>query len=67
MDVNALSIWDEDAQLRQSVQTLGAENVKRMDVHDEPSTAYWYSASAQSPRRIAAFVEIKTIWHPQGF
>jgi acyl-CoA reductase-like NAD-dependent aldehyde dehydrogenase len=65
-DVNAISVWNDDAPLRAHVALLSAENVKRIDLHEEPPQAWWYGADAQSPRRIAAFMEIKTVWHPAG-
>jgi len=66
MDVNALSIWGESDSMRREAQILGADNVKRMDVHPEPKTRWWYDDAAQSPHRIATFMEIKTVWHPAG-
>ncbi|HXW77069.1 MAG TPA: aldehyde dehydrogenase family protein [Candidatus Eremiobacteraceae bacterium] len=66
MDVNALSIWDRDEALLRDVTILGAGNVKRIDAHREPSPTAWQRAQTRSPQRIAAFVEIKTVWHPAG-
>jgi predicted RNA-binding Zn ribbon-like protein len=66
MDVNALSIWGFDAALRQEVEFLSADSVKRIDVHAEPKPAWWFEDRARSPQRIAAFMEIKTVWHPAG-
>ncbi len=66
MDVNALSLWSDDADLRRDASVLGADNVKRMDAHPEPDAAYWLRDDAKSPMRIAAFMEIKTVWHPAG-
>ncbi len=66
MDVNALSLWSDDADLRRDASVRGADNVKRMDAHPEPDAAYWLRDDAKSPMRIAAFMEIKTVWHPAG-
>lgn len=66
MDVNAMSMWSSDAVMRREAQILGAENVKRMDLHTEHPLRWWFNESAQSPQRIAAFMEIKTVWHPAG-
>lgn len=66
MDVNALSMWGGDAALRQEVEFLSADNVKRIDVHAEPKPAWWLEERARNPQRIAAFMEIKTVWHPAG-
>ena len=67
MDVNALSVWGRSADVRTQAEQLGAENVKRMDVHAEPTARWWFESLAQNPRRIAAFAEIKTVWHPAGY
>ena len=64
--MNALSVWGGDDALRRETEYLGAENVKRMDVHAEPSPRWLYGDAAQSPRRIAAFMETETVWHPAG-
>jgi aldehyde dehydrogenase (NAD+) len=64
MDVNALTFVDgsQTAEL----QTFAAENVKRTHVLPERSRAQWFEESAQSLDEIAAYCEIKTIWHPAG-
>ena len=56
MDVNALDVTGADG-LAPELERLAAENVKR--VVRGP-------ADAQSPWEIAAFLELKTIWHPIG-
>lgn len=66
MDVNALSIWGGSDAMRRQAAMLGAENVKRIDAHPEPKPRSWFGDAAQSPQRIAAFMEIKTVWHPAG-
>jgi acyl-CoA reductase-like NAD-dependent aldehyde dehydrogenase len=53
MDVNALDLPAPDADLERAA----ADSVKR--VHHS-------SADAQSPWEIAAFLELKTVWHPIG-
>lgn len=64
MDVNALAFVDgsQTAEL----QTFAAENVKRTHVLPDRSRAQWFEDSAQSLDEIAAYCEIKTIWHPAG-
>jgi len=58
MDVNALDLGnssrDGDAP---ELERLAAENVKRV-VHGKPDI--------QSPWEVAAFLELKTVWHPSG-
>ena len=56
MDVNALDVTGADG-LAPELERLAAENVKR--VVRGP-------ADAQSPWEIAAFLELKTVWHPIG-
>jgi acyl-CoA reductase-like NAD-dependent aldehyde dehydrogenase len=53
MDVNALDIPAADADLERAA----AENVKR--VHRA-------KPDIQSPYEVAAFLELKTVWHPIG-
>jgi acyl-CoA reductase-like NAD-dependent aldehyde dehydrogenase len=56
MDVNAIDLTGADG-LAGELERAAAENVKRV-VHGQPD--------AQSLYDIAAFVELKTIWHPIG-
>jgi acyl-CoA reductase-like NAD-dependent aldehyde dehydrogenase len=56
MDVNALDVTGADG-LVPELEKLAAENVKRV---------VRGSADAQSPWEIAAFLELKTVWHPIG-
>jgi hypothetical protein len=53
VDVNALDVPEPDAELERAA----AESVKRVH-HSAPD--------AQSPWEIAAFLELKTVWHPIG-
>ena len=56
MDVNAIDVTGADG-LAPELEKLAAENVKRV-VHGAPT--------GQSPWEIAAFLELKTVWHPIG-
>lgn len=56
MDVNALDLSGADGSAPE-LERLAADNVKRV-VHGRPDT--------QSPWEIAAFLELKTVWHPMG-
>jgi hypothetical protein len=56
MDVNALDVTGADGDLR-DLERAAAENVKRV-VRGAPD--------GQSPWEIAAFLELKTVWHPIG-
>lgn len=64
MDVNALAFVDS-AQTEE-LQRFAAENVKRTRVLAQRSDKAWFDSSAQSLDEIAAYSEIKTIWHPAG-
>jgi acyl-CoA reductase-like NAD-dependent aldehyde dehydrogenase len=65
MDVNALDITGVPEGLRDDVERLGAENVKRI-VRAKDGQADWLSDAAQSPYAVTAFMEMKTVWHPMG-
>jgi len=56
MDVNAIDLAGADGQ-REELERLAADNVKRV-VRGAPD--------AQSPWEIAAFLDLKTVWHPIG-
>jgi acyl-CoA reductase-like NAD-dependent aldehyde dehydrogenase len=56
MDVNALDLAGADGDV-QELERLAAENVKRV---------VRGSADGQSPWEVAAFLELKTVWHPIG-
>ena len=64
MDVNALAFVDGEHTA--SLQQLAAQNVKRTRVLPRRSRREWFAESAQSLDDIAAYSEIKTIWHPAG-
>ena len=63
MDVNALDVTGVPDDLVVEVETLAAENVKR--IHRAPEGDP-FSDSAQSPYEITALMEFKTVWHPIG-
>jgi len=56
MDVNALDLAGSDGDSAE-LERAAADNVKRV-VHGV--------ADSQSPWEIAAFLELKTVWHPVG-
>jgi acyl-CoA reductase-like NAD-dependent aldehyde dehydrogenase len=66
MDVNAIALSGGDTGVRAAIQTLAAENVKRVRFEDDPPARQWRDVSMESPYRIEAFVEWKTCWHPIG-
>jgi acyl-CoA reductase-like NAD-dependent aldehyde dehydrogenase len=56
MDVNAIDVTGADG-LAPELERLAAENVKRVVKG---------ASRTQSPWEIAAFLELKTVWHPIG-
>jgi acyl-CoA reductase-like NAD-dependent aldehyde dehydrogenase len=63
MDVNAIDVTGVPDDLRQEVEELAADNVKR--IHRAPD-ADPFGGTAQSPYEITALMEFKTVWHPMG-
>lgn len=64
MDVNAIAF--EEGPSAAELQRFAAENVKRTIVLQRRTAAQWAKSEAQSLDAIAAYSEIKTIWHPAG-
>ncbi|MEA2621424.1 MAG: hypothetical protein QOH61_334 [Chloroflexota bacterium] len=70
MDVNGLDTWGVPIEMRADVEAAAVENVKRLsrprrDV--DPDRFDWLDEGrAQRPEWIAAFLEMKTVWHPIG-
>jgi acyl-CoA reductase-like NAD-dependent aldehyde dehydrogenase len=59
-DVNAIDLTGVPAGARADLERLAASNVKRVFHADED----W--AAPPEPRRMLAFLETKTVWHPVG-
>lgn len=60
MDVNAIDLTGADPAARAELERLAADNVKRVFAADDD----W--AAGPDPRRMLAFLETKTVWHPVG-
>jgi acyl-CoA reductase-like NAD-dependent aldehyde dehydrogenase len=60
MDVNAIDLTGVPPVGRADLERLAAENVKRVFAADED----W--AASPGTRRLLAFLETKTVWHPMG-
>jgi aldehyde dehydrogenase (NAD+) len=60
MDVNAIDLSGADPAGRGDLERMAADNLKRVLVLEED----W--AAEATMRRMQAFVEIKTVWHPAG-
>jgi hypothetical protein len=67
MDDNALDLAGLDLALYRDAELAAATNVKRVVAPLRLSQRAWLDdARAQDPYWIAAFLEIKTVWHPIG-
>ncbi len=60
MDVNAIDLTGAEPRSRAELERLAAENVKRVFAAEED----W--AAPPGIRRMLAFLETKTVWHPVG-
>jgi acyl-CoA reductase-like NAD-dependent aldehyde dehydrogenase len=69
MDVNALDTWGVPEDLRQQVEEAAVDNIKRLarPPRGDPARFDWLDdRRAQRPEWIAAYLEMKTVWHPIG-
>jgi acyl-CoA reductase-like NAD-dependent aldehyde dehydrogenase len=70
VDVDALDTWGVPDDLRLEVEQLAADDIKRLS--RRPTTVAdarfdWLDdRAAERPEWIAAFLEMKTVWHPIG-
>ncbi|MFA9433012.1 aldehyde dehydrogenase family protein [Egicoccus sp. AB-alg2] len=64
LDVNALDLSGMAGRDTRELQVAAAENVKR--VLKVPAAEPDWTVTPQGPRRIVAFCETKTVWHPKG-
>jgi acyl-CoA reductase-like NAD-dependent aldehyde dehydrogenase len=66
-EVAGVDAWIGDADLRKTLETNGAENVKRMKTHVPMDPEAWVDEKkGQGLSWIEHFLETKTIWHPVG-
>ena len=69
-DVDALDIWGVPDDMRTETELLVADDIKRLS--RRPTTVSearfdWLDdRAAERPEWIAAFLEMKTVWHPIG-
>jgi acyl-CoA reductase-like NAD-dependent aldehyde dehydrogenase len=66
MEVAALDLHGLAAPLAKKIEEAAVINVKRVRLRVLDEAAWFDAASAESPRWIERFVELKTIWHPAG-
>ena len=63
MDVNAIVVCDADREARREIQTLAAENLKRVVCRQRSD---WSKPDSATPYLIRDTQEVKTTWHPIG-
>ena len=66
LDVNALDACGADPEALAGLEEAAADGVKRVIGSPDAKIDWMDDAAAQSPYHIAAFTEIKTVWHPKG-
>ena len=68
VDVDAIDGWGVPDAMRTEVETLAADNVKRISRRptrvDERRFDWTNDRATERPEWIAAFLEMKTVWHP---
>ena len=69
-DVDALDTWGVPDELRTEVELLAADDIKRLLRRPtkvaEARFDWLDDAASERPEWIAAFLEMKTVWHPIG-
>lgn len=66
-EVIGVDAWIVDADLRRSVESEGADNVKRVKTHVPMDAGAWLDdRRGQGLGWIERFLETKTVWHPVG-
>ncbi|HET9457770.1 MAG TPA: aldehyde dehydrogenase family protein [Candidatus Limnocylindrales bacterium] len=70
VDVDAMDVWGVPEALREDVELTAADNVKRLSRRPAGMTDARFDwlddRAAEKPEWIAAFLEMKTVWHPIG-
>jgi acyl-CoA reductase-like NAD-dependent aldehyde dehydrogenase len=70
VDVDAIDVWGVPADLRTDVEMMAADNVKRLARRPAGVTDAGFDwlddRAAERPEWIAAYLEMKTVWHPIG-
>ena len=69
-DVDALDTWGVPEEMRTEIELLAAEDIKRLSRRPtkvvEARFDWLDDAATERPEWIAAFLEMKTVWHPIG-
>jgi acyl-CoA reductase-like NAD-dependent aldehyde dehydrogenase len=69
-DIDALDLWGVPDDMRTAVETAAADDIKRLSRRPtgvrEDRFDWLDDAASERPEWIAAFLEMKTVWHPIG-
>jgi acyl-CoA reductase-like NAD-dependent aldehyde dehydrogenase len=69
-DVDAIDVWGVPDELRRDAELAAAESVKRIARRPSGTTDARFDwlddAASERPEWIAAYLEMKTVWHPIG-
>ena len=70
VDIDAIDVWGVPEALREDVELTAADNVKRLSRRPagvaDARFDWLDDRAAEKPEWIAAFLEMKTVWHPIG-
>jgi acyl-CoA reductase-like NAD-dependent aldehyde dehydrogenase len=70
VDVDSIDVWGVPDDLRTEVETVAADNVKRIARRPagvaDARFDWLDDRAAERPEWIAAYLEMKTVWHPIG-
>ena len=70
VDIDAIDVWGVPDSLRTDVELVAADNVKRLARRpagvSDARFDWLDDRAAERPEWIAAFLEMKTVWHPIG-
>jgi acyl-CoA reductase-like NAD-dependent aldehyde dehydrogenase len=69
-DIDAIDVWGVPEDLRKDVELAAAEDIKRISRRPAGTSDAKFDwlddRAAERPEWIAAFLEMKTVWHPIG-
>ncbi len=70
VDVNSIDVWGVPPELRTETELIAADNIKRITRRPAGITDAKFDwlddRAAERPEWIAAYLEMKTVWHPIG-
>ena len=70
VDVDSIDVWGVPADLRTETELIAADNIKRIARRpagvSDAKFDWLDDRAAERPEWIAAYLEMKTVWHPIG-